>query len=199
MVFDYLDIPIKQHKERKLHGLWMNEVIEDSDSDIIGFFDADCVPTNTEIVKNSIDYVKENRTFLGLAQATNNKGDPSHIFAAPSFFIIHKDCYDFMGKPSFLETNRSDVAQEVTYKAESLGIGFKLIYPSFYEEIPVSSGGKPWPLSNYGSFGIGTLFEGGIYHLYQGREARNVNLFQLRSHQIVDNSFTTKGMKSSKS
>lgn len=198
MVFKELNIPLIQYKEKILHGLWMNRVIENSGEDVIGFFDADCIPINPKIVIDSVNYVKENKTFIGLAQATNNKGDPMHIFAAPSFFIIHKDCYEDMGRPSFLETARSDVAQEVTYKAQSMGIKFKLIYPTHYEGIPVSSGGRPWRLADYGVFGIGTLFGESIYHLYQGRENKNALLFQKRAHEVINNTFNTKEMSPAK-
>lgn len=192
-VCDFLGLNVNYHNLNNFrHGLWMNEVLNNVDSDVIGFFDIDCIPTNKDIVYNAIEYCIKNDSFIGIAQASNHIPPYHHIFAAPAFFFITKNCYKFLGNPSFLETNRSDVAQEVSYIAEEKMKQYRILYPLFYEKPSIEG---IWNLGHYGKYGIGTYFEGGIYHLYQGRFQNNVDLFKKRCQQIIDGTFTTENMK----
>lgn len=182
-VCDHFELPVNYYNLNGVrHGTWMDEVLKLSDSDIIGFFDIDCVPTNKEIIKQAINYCVKNNSFIGIAQASNHIPPSSHIFAAPAFFFITKSCYLSLDCPSFCETNRSDVAQEVSYRAEELSKPYKAIYPKYFEK-PSTEG--VWKLGNYGKFGVGTYFNGGIYHLYQGRFSNNIELFTKRCDQII--------------
>jgi hypothetical protein len=150
------------------------------------FFDADCVPLDRDIVEESIDYVTKNDSFLGIAQASNHVPPYSHIFATPAFFVITRSCYIGLGQPSFSETPRSDVAEEISYIAEERSKRYKCLYPTRFDGVPVEG---VWRLSNYGLFGIGTLFQDRIYHLYQGRFNHNVELFVKRCEQICAGNF----------
>lgn len=173
------------------HGRWMNEVLDSVNSDVIGFFDNDCVPTNREIVDRCALYALEHDSFISIAQASNHIPPCSHVFAAPAFFFITKSCYERLGKPSFSENPRADVAQEVSYVAEEKGIKYRVLYPTHYER-PSTDG--IWRLGNYGNYAIGTHFNGGVYHLYQGRYRQNIELFETRCSQIVDGTFSLDGM-----
>lgn len=191
-VTEHLKIPVNYHNvDGANHGLWMDYVLENSKSDIIGFLDNDCVPLNMEIVNSSIEYVTKYRSFIGVAQSSNHIYPYNHIFAAPSFFFISKKCWVDLGKPSFAENKRSDVAEEISYLAEENKVPYKAIYPTYYERSPL---GGVWRLSNYGNFGIGTLFGDSIYHLYQGRYQQNADLFKTRCQDIVNGTFLTDGM-----
>ena len=96
-----------------------------------------------------------------------------------------------MGKPSFVENSRSDVAQEVSYVAEDMMVPYKSLYPTHFEREPVEG---VWRLGNYGYYGIGTVFANSVYHLFQGRYQQNADLYKIRCQQIVDGTFTTEGM-----
>ena len=48
-----------------------------------------------------------------------------------------------------------------------------------------------WPLSNLGYYGIGTVFDDSIFHLYQSRMAQNIELFVSVCNQVIDSSFST--------
>jgi hypothetical protein len=96
--------------------------------------------------------------------------------------------------PSFSENSRSDVAEEVSYVAEAKGKRYRCLYPTRFDGIPLEG---VWRLSNYGFFGIGTLFADKIYHLYQGRFNKNVELFCRRCDQIVEGKFDMSGMHDS--
>lgn len=190
-VTEHLGIPVQYDLTTMPHGKWMDEVLENSDKDIIGFLDCDCVPLNKQIVDYAIVYANATKAFIGNAQVSNHIEPRSHIFAAPSFFFICRDTWIKMGKPSFSENPRSDVAEEVSYRAESYMVPYTALYPSNFEREPVEG---VWRLGNYGYYGIGTVFAHSVYHLFQGRYKQNADLFKLRCDQIVDGTFTTDGM-----
>jgi hypothetical protein len=176
------------------HGIWMDETIKNNDSDVFVFTDIDCVPLTRDIFMEGLKYVIQNDSFIGTAQASNHIHPRSHVFASPAFFFITKNCHNKMGSPSFKETNRSDVAQEVSYIAEERGINYRCWYPTKFDGVPMSG---LWKLSNYGTYGIGTLFADKIYHLYESRFNANVDLFQKRCDQILSDNFITDGMTNS--
>lgn len=184
-VTDYFNIPVNYHGVNIPHGAWMDRVCRESKSDIIGFFDADCVPVSYDEVMNCVRYVQTNRTFIGVAQVSNHIHPKSHIYAAPAFYLIHKEAWENINT-SFSETRRSDVAEEITYRAEEIGMRYRCLYPSTFEREPVEG---VWPLGNYGYYGVGTTFESTVYHLYQGRMGNNLQLFIDRCDEIVNDTF----------
>lgn len=194
LVLSKFDLPGFYTEENLSHGKWMNHICNNFNSDVFAFFDVDCVPLDRKIFDDSLDYVIKHNTFLGNAQASNHIKPKSHIFAAPSFFMITKDCYEKLNKPTFSETNRSDVAQEVSYIAEENGKRYKCLYPTKFDGVPLEG---VWRLGNYGFYGIGTLFQDKIYHLFQGRFNKNVELFQKRCNEILNNSFDQSKMYNS--
>lgn len=192
-VLELFNVNINYTFENIDHGTWMDDVINSSNDQIIGFIDSDCIPTNREIIDFCINYTEQKKSFIGIAQVTNHIPPATHIYAAPPFLIINRDMWKNIGKPSLKCNSRSDAGEELSYRAEELGITYKTLYPKLFEKLPKE--GLPWKLSNYGYFGIGTYFEGGIYHLYQGRYSDNVDLFCLRAEQICYNKFDLSNFK----
>jgi hypothetical protein len=90
-----------------------------------------------------------------------------------------------------LENSRSDVAEEVSYVAEDYMVPYKALYPTHFECEPIEG---VWRLSNYGYYGIGTVFANCVYHLYQGRYKQNADLFKKRCDEIVAGTFSTNDM-----
>lgn len=185
-VAEHFEIPINYYEENTPHGKWMDRVMRNSTSDLIVFFDSDCVPIVKETMMECIKYVQKTKTFLGIAQASNHILPKSHIYAAPAFYVMAKECWEKLGRPSFAESRRGDVAEEVSYIAESFGIRYRCLYPSTFEREPVEG---VWPLGNYGYYGVGTTFENTVYHLYQGRMGNNIQLFVDRCKEIVEGTF----------
>lgn len=188
-VTEHFDLPVNYYTQSIPHGLWMDAICEQSESDVIGFLDGDCVPLSRDAIFDAIKYVSSNDTFLGVAQASNHIHPKTHIYAAPAFFFVTKSCWKKVAT-SFAETTRSDVAEEFSYVAEEKGIRYRALYPTYFEGEPVEG---VWPLSNYGYYGIGTVFGNSCYHLYQGRMGNNLEKFQTRCDQIVNNGFSTNG------
>lgn len=187
-VMAHFNIPMNYHNRTGFnHGSWMQWVINNSESDVIVVMEPDCIPLN----KNFIDYIKyanRHETFVGIAQVSNHIPPKSHIYAAPGFYAISKKAYDKLGRPSFTETHRSDTAEEISYIAESRGMKYRALMPTYFEK-PSSEG--LWPLSNLGYYGIGTVFDNSIYHLYQSRMAENIEMFVQRCDEVINGTFTT--------
>lgn len=193
-VMKKFDIPVNYTSANIPHGQWMNKICREMNSDVFVFFDADCVPLDREIVDESVKYAIKNDTFIGIAQASNHIPPFNHIFAAPAFFVITKSCYNSLGNPSFSENSRSDVAEEVSHIADSARKRYRCLYPTRFDGVPMEG---VWRLSNYGYFGIGTLFADRIYHLYQGRFNKNIELFMKRCDQVVAGKFDMSEMHDS--
>lgn len=194
-VTEHFEIPVNYYEENAPHGKWMDRVMRNSTSDLIVFFDSDCVPIDEENMMECIRYVQKTKTFLGIAQASNHIPPKSHVYAAPAFYIIAKECWENLGRPSFTESRRGDVAEEVSYIAEEYGVRYRCLYPSTFEREPVEG---IWPLGNYGYYGVGTTFDNTVYHLYQGRMGNNIQLFVERCKEIVDGTFDNRFHISSK-
>lgn len=193
-VHKHFDLSVNYWEMSVRHGAWMDHVIQNTDADVVGFLDIDCIPLAKDSVTDLVKFVAKNKSIAGCAQATNHIPPMTHIFVAPCCFFIWKPLWLALGKPSFLETNRSDVCEEMCYVAEENGIRMKALYPSFFEREPEEG---VWRLHNYGLYGVGTTFQNKFYHLYQSRFQSNVDLFIQRCKDVVKNKFSTKGMHSS--
>ena len=188
-VMDHFGLNITYHHVNGLrHGDWMDTVMNQSTADIVGFLDPDCVPLTREIVDYAISYVHHTKSMIGCAQSSNHIFPYNHIFAAPCFYFIDKNRWISLNRPSFLENKNSDVAENVSRVFEENKIPYKALYPSHFEREPIEG---VWRLSNYGYFGIGTVFVNSIYHLYQGRYQQNIDLFNSRCEDIVNGKFST--------
>jgi hypothetical protein len=194
-VCQHFGLPVEYTRDNIAHGTWLAATVRGGAEDVIGFLDIDCVPTNRAIIDVAIDYARQQRTFIGIAQASNHFAPPanSHIFAAPAFFFIHREAWREMGCPAFDELAGSDTAQNVSRRAEELGKRYCCLYPTHWEK-PSHEG--VWRLGNYGVYGIGTHFHGGVYHLYQSRFNSHIELFTQRCNEICAGTFTTTGMRS---
>ena len=179
-VLDHFKIEYTLHRENVDHGQWMNEILISSDDTVVGFLDVDCVPMNSKIVGAARTYCEKNKSFIGIAQVSNHIPPASHIYAAPAFYFICRQAWLDLDKPTFAATPDSDVAENVSYAAEAKGLPYRALYPVKCVE-------PRWRLGNYGMYGIGTEFIGGIYHLYQSRMAENIRMFERVCEEIVAN------------
>jgi len=189
-VMKHFDIPMVYHNINGAnHGVWMDTVVENSTADVVVFFEPDCIPIDESRVVKCIQYAYKN-SFVGIAQVSNHIPPRSHIYAAPGFYCINRKIYDQLGRPSFTETRRSDTAEEISYIAEQHGIRYRALMPIAFEHEPTEG---LWPLSNLGYYGIGTVFDNTVYHLYQSRLSQNIDLFIKRCEQVIQGCFTTDG------
>jgi glycosyltransferase involved in cell wall biosynthesis len=179
-VLDHFKIDYTLHRENVDHGQWMNSIMESSTDEVVGFLDVDCVPLNSQIVPAAQTYCVKNKSFIGIAQVSNHIPPAAHIYAAPAFFFINRQAWHDLDKPTFAVTVSSDVAENVSYAAEERGLPYRALYP-------VKCAEPLWRLGNYGMYGIGTEFIGGIYHLYQSRMSENMKMFERVCEEVVSN------------
>lgn len=191
-VMKKFDIRVNYVETDMVHGEFLDMVCNTLDADVYVFFDADCVPLNRTIFDDCLDYVLKNDSFVGLAQVSNHIQPAHHIFACASFFMITKSCYKFLAT-SFAPNYRSDGSEELSYIAETKLKKYRALYPTKYDKIPYGENG-PWRLGNYGWYGVGTLYENSMYHLFQSRLNTNVDLYVKRCAQIISNEFDTSNM-----
>lgn len=195
-VTEHFNLNVNYYHQNSPHGIWMKDVLNQSSDDVVGFLDIDCVPTNKHVVPFVQNYVFDNQTFLGITQCSSFPGpEPEqryHIYAAPSFYFIYREKWIDLGCPGFAEGNNCDVGQCTTKTAEHATLPYQCLYPTHYDK-PASY--PEWRLSNYGYYGIGTHYQGGVYHLYESRNNNNIDLFVSRCDQIIDGTFSTSGMK----
>lgn len=189
-VTKHFGLSVNYHEERINHGYWMENVLKESDADVVGFFDIDCVPIKKEAVLNLLKYAAKNKSIAGCAQASNHIAPMTHIYVAACAIFIYKPLYVALGYPTLSETTNSDTAENLSYAAEANGVRMKALYPTKFENEPEEG---VWRLNNYGFFGIGTVFgDDQFYHLYQSRFDQNIELFAKRCEQIVSGGFTSK-------
>lgn len=193
-VMDHFGLIMSYYEDQTNHGIWMDRIISSSKADVIGFIEPDCIPLSKEIVLESARYAFNNQSFVGIAQVSNHIEPKCHVYAAPAFYFISKEAWQKLGRVSYVETRRADVGEEVSYKAEEIGMRYRTYYPDFFEREPVEG---VWPLGSYGYYGVGTVFHNSIYHLYQGRMGNNAELFEQRCQDVIEGKFSTVGMNSS--
>lgn len=181
-VMKKFDLPVNYTKQNIHHGQWIDQVIStDNESDIFIFMDADCIPLRREYVDEAIKHCA-NGYMVGNAQVTNCIKAKHDLFCAPSFLVISRPYFERIGKPSALNNKRSDIAQEFTRAAVENELRLKMNFPTSFQSVP--SGGI-WRLSGFGYYGIGTIFDEKIYHLFQTRFKQNVELFKHTSECVL--------------
>jgi len=190
-VMNHFGIKVNYYEQEIHHAQFMQDVLKSSDADVVGFLDIDCIPLTNTSVNEVIKFVAKNKSIAGNVQATNHLNPMSHLFIAPSCFFIWKPLYEALGSPTFFPTNHTDVAQYVCLVAEQNGVRMKALYPTHFEDEPEEG---VWRLHNYGLYGVGTVFDGKFYHLYQSRFQKNVDRFIARCNQVVEGTFNTDGM-----
>lgn len=189
-VIGHFGLTVKYTNESVSHGQWMDRVIRQSTADVVGFLDCDCVPLARQVIERAVDYAFEHASFIGTAQVSNHIPPSSHVFAAPAFFFIERSCYNRLNT-SMVETDRSDVAEELSYAAEAAGLVYRALYPTHFSCEPKNGA---WRLGNYGVYGIGTVFANAVYHHFQCRHRRYTNLFVEQCQRIIDGTFVTDAM-----
>lgn len=194
-VFNHFELPVRQHHLKLDHSIWMDAVLKQSKADVVLFVDNDCVPLNRSAPMEAIRWAKKHQSFLGIAQASNHIKKGIHVYAAPAFLAISRSAWMRLGQPSCRRTARSDVAEELSWHAEEKGLNYKAWYPTHFHHHP--SHKRLWRLGNYGCYGIGSIFAERVFHLYEGRFRRNVDLFVQVCRDIRNERFNTEGYHSS--
>lgn len=179
-VFQALNIPLEQYERTgQRHGDFLDEqLVMANEEDILVFVDIDCIPLNNEVIEKAIQFAHEGGIW-GCAQVSNHLPDPNHVFAAPMFHAIMKRTWTNIGSPTYLESAENDVAQGVTRAAISHDVPVFLALPE-YCLIPCFRFAKGYP------YGIGTFYQGGVFHLFESRKAKYIEFFIRVATTIIE-------------
>lgn len=159
------------------HGEAIDEWLNTRHWDEVAIFDIDCIPLSKKALLN-IDLWQLNHTLYGIEQSANHLSNESYIGAPCISFT--RNIWEQMGRPSFRETSTEDVAGYVTRKAKEYGIRIVKIKPTHCEE-------PKWMLPDGTAFGLGTTYEGQIYHAFESRfQHGSTSRFIEKCKEVVD-------------
>jgi hypothetical protein len=161
------------------HGKVIDRYLRECNQDweYLLLLDIDCIPLNKEIVPKAIDWAKNNNGIFSVAQkASHIKG--SIEYASPAFLTISQKTYNFLGRPTFSTTERSDCAAELSYHAKDKGVELNLLYPSSVEV-------ELWDLDNGRKFGFGTTYDNQVYHAFESRLHKTTDSFVKKCNEVI--------------
>ncbi|MGE0743862.1 MAG: hypothetical protein AB7K86_01390 [Rhodospirillales bacterium] len=145
------------------HAAWLDRTLADlGPDDTVLLLDIDCLPLDRAVIERAFAVAEAGGVF-GVAQVANHL-DASLIYAAPSFLAVARRTWDALGRPPFAADAQYDVGARLTAAARAAGVAVELLYPTF-TLVP------RWHLGGRGCYGIGTFYEGSVFHLFQSRHA----------------------------
>jgi hypothetical protein len=161
------------------HAQWIDSILENSppgQTTII--VDIDCVPLNADVLASALK-VAANGGIFGCAQSANHLEATDFVYAGPMFLAISGETWRKCGSPSARADETFDVGARLTFAAMQKGIPIELIYPT-------SVAVPKWPLGDKYIFGLFTVYEQNVLHLFQSRNNALIKCFTDVSHEIVN-------------
>jgi hypothetical protein len=158
----------------------MNDVMESAEpGKILLFVDIDAIPLNREALVLAMKTAGEGG-ILGCAQAANHMDRAHFIYAGPMFLALTKKTWVELDRPSFHADAEFDAGMRLSDLATQRGVAIRLLYPNVVC-IP------KWKLADAGVFGIGTFYEGKVFHLFESRKgALYVDLFSYIAGNVLN-------------
>lgn len=145
------------------HHVWLDRTLAGiGPDDTVLLLDIDCMPLDRTVIERAFA-VAESGGVFGVAQVANHL-DAALIYAAPSFLAVARRTWEALGRPPFAADDRLDVGARLTVAARAAGVTVELLYPTF-SLVP------RWHLAGRGCYGIGTFYDGSVFHLFQSRHA----------------------------
>jgi hypothetical protein len=179
-VFDHFSLKINQIKSDTWpgHGQLVDNYIKSlgDNWEYFVLFDIDSIPLDKNIINEGIEWCLKNLGLFSVAQRHYKKSEV--VYASPAFLIFSKKTYELIGRPSFVETHRSDVAGELTHKCIENSLPVNILYPNHVEV-------ERWPLTNNQKFGIGTTYNNRIFHAFESR-FNNTDSFVKKCKSILN-------------
>tara|TARA_R110000824_G_scaffold255324_1_gene444295 strand:- start:10891 stop:12309 length:1419 start_codon:yes stop_codon:yes gene_type:complete len=206
-VFSYYDLPINHVEapfERGVsYGAVINQYVNSllEHVDYFFFFDTDAIPLEKEAIFKVLDKIKDKDTMWGISQQSTHilkNGIPNHPYAGFSTCAFSKELYLKLGKPTFTETPRGDIGEELTWQCEERGHFVCLSYPIEFhpltdQEISDTGNAQHGWVNNGIKLGLGTTFAGPFYHsFHQGLNSegslaipRSSEIFIEKAKQVI--------------
>ena len=188
------NMPILQVRTDSSHGDTVDYMLRkciQSGYDTALLLDIDAVPYDLHAIEYTLRQAHKG-ILIGNVQRSNHIDNDQHLFVAPSFMGISLYHYGLVDMPSFVETKRGDVAEEVTYAWEQNNLLTEFYMPLQYENPPAEC--PFWKLrDDMPVYGCGTTFgtytnigtRSMSYHAFQIRMGRNVENFLAKCASII--------------
>ena len=171
------DIDILQVKTTLLHGDAMTRLMRRTRFRLIVFLDIDCIPVRAGAVDRLIARA-EGGHLAGAAQRANQIKGQKHVYAGPFCLALTAELYRDLGQPSFFETSRGDVGEELTWRAEEQGRTVDLLWPTACE-VPC------WNLTDKVTFGLGTTYDDDFWHAFEIRKPDGKARFLAKCDEVL--------------
>lgn len=175
------DWDFQQIKYKDSHGHAMQRCTNENPNEVTIFLDIDCIPLSHEAFRFLYDdrWTCVNGALVGCAQRANHINNNKHIYAGPFCMSFLNETYKALGSPTFLETTRGDVGEELTYRWQENHKSVYLLWPS---DVRVPK----WNLfDNFVQFGLGTTYEGLFYHAFCARGDEGQALFTDKCRNVL--------------
>ncbi len=171
------DVAILQIETAEGHGTAMQNFIRQTRYRTILFLDIDCIPLNRQSIGKLIKFA-EGGELAGAVQRASHIRNDGHLYVGPFCMALTTTLYREIGEPTFQETSRGDVGEELTYAMEERGCPVHFLWPTSVEQ-PI------WPLTETVLFGPGTTYEDSFWHAFHIRERISQQRFATRCEEIL--------------
>lgn len=163
------DVDLVQLRTGFCHGRSIDLFLALSDYAVVVLLDIDCIPIAADALPKLIA-AAESGELVGAAQRANHICNNNHVYAGPFLMALSRKTYQRLGSPSFTETCRGDVAEELTYRAEAKNCPVHYLWPTSCE--------KPkWHLAGDMHFGRNTIYDNAFLHAFEIRMPEHQQAF----------------------
>lgn len=169
-----------QYKVSTRHPEALQKCVDEVKEGIIIFLDIDAVPVSTRSFEYLIDHATEGK-LTGAIQRANHIRNDQHLYVGPFCMAFDVELYRKLGSPTFNETYRGDVGEELTYAWERRGYSLQFLYPSHIVN-------PKWELGGGFKFGYGTTYSGMFYHTFCIRCQEQQDMFTNKCKELLERS-----------
>ena len=198
-VFEKLNIPMNYvHNNFNYYDFGQAlDAFANSTKDSVDYwvhFDIDAIPLHAEVTNEIYEKIKDKKTIWGCASQSNHifvNGTKQHAYCNTSTFALATDFYKKLGQPSFRDTSRGDMGEELTWRAQELGYTVSLVYPSTFDGMTKEESEQykvaPYSdLDNGFKFGMGTTYSDMVYHATMQIVPRSTDLFIKKCEEVIN-------------
>lgn len=166
-----------QRLVNKRHPEALQDCVNEVESGIVVFLDIDCIPLS----ERGFKYLAERASLgalCGAIQRANHINNNCHLYVGPFCMAFSIRDYRKNSSPSFNESSRGDVGEELTYSWERHNQSIQFLYPSNVVE-------PKWNLGGNIKFGFGTTYQGMFFHSFCIRCAEQEQMFTSKCKQVL--------------
>ena len=165
-VFDLFKLPLVQVNAGKTHAEFLEDTLASTDKEFVIFFDIDAIPLRKEAVFLLLNDLTQGAVVAGSLLTANHLNNAKNNYVGPFFMGIQTGFYKQCGSPSLDWSEEFDVAAILTAAAINSSLSVKYWVPTDIEV-------RKWSLYRIGYFGLGTTYNGLVYHAFEGREGNS--------------------------